>query len=179
MKSEAKYIFLIGNKKIELIQEASFLRVDGRIYSTDLFRNSSGICTIINENKTFKLYCKRVSETEYDVWIKHHVLRLIVEDKKTTLINKYKKNVNFGALNTCIKAPMPGLVTRIEVKVGDIVQQGQGLLVLEAMKMENEIRSSSNCIIKEIKVSERMTVEKDQELLTIESINSNLNNNDS
>ena len=178
MKSEAKFIFLIGDKKIELIQEASFLRVDDRIYSTDLFRNSSGVCTIISENKTFKLYCKRVSETEYDVWIKHHVLRLIVEDQKTTLINKYKKNVDLGALNTCIKAPMPGLVTRIEVKVGDKVQQGQGLLVLEAMKMENEIRSSSNCIIKEIKVSERMTVEKDQELLTIESINSNLNNND-
>jgi biotin carboxyl carrier protein len=176
MKSKAKFIFFTGDKKIELIQEASALRVDGKIYCIDIFRNSSGACTITNGNKTFRLYCKKVSETEYDIWIKHHVLRLTVEDQKTTLINKYKKNVNFGALNTSVKAPMPGLITRIEVKIGEIVQPGQGLLVLEAMKMENEIRSSSNCIIKEIKVSDRMTVEKDQELFIIESLNSNLSN---
>jgi biotin carboxyl carrier protein len=51
-----------------------------------------------------------------------------------------------------IKAPIPGLITRIMAAEGDEVQAGQPLLVLEAMKMENEIRAPHSGIVKNIKV---------------------------
>ena len=71
---------------------------------------------------------------------------------------------------TIVKSPMPGLVTTIEVKVGDQVEPGTGLLVLEAMKMENEIKSSVRGKIKSIEIKEKMVIEKNQVLISIEAI---------
>ncbi len=68
-----------------------------------------------------------------------------------------------------VKAPMPGLVVRLEVEVGQAVQAGTGLLVLEAMKMENEIRATVAGTVKRIMVSPRQTVDRGSELLEIET----------
>jgi len=57
-----------------------------------------------------------------------------------------------------IKAPMQGTVTRIPVRVGDKIEKGSVVVVLEAMKMENEIESSISGVVKTIKVSEGDTV---------------------
>ncbi|NIW80100.1 MAG: hypothetical protein GWN16_11865 [Calditrichae bacterium] len=66
-----------------------------------------------------------------------------------------------------IRAPMPGMILRVEVETDQLVEIGQPLLVMEAMKMENEIRSSSAGIIQEILVEPRQAVEKDDVLLKI------------
>jgi biotin carboxyl carrier protein len=55
---------------------------------------------------------------------------------------------------------MPGLVVKLSVSVGESVKKGQGLLILEAMKMQNEIKSPMDGVVKEIKVSEKQAVEK-------------------
>lgn len=67
-----------------------------------------------------------------------------------------------------VKAPMPGLVVKIEAKVGQSVTRGQGVVVVEAMKMENEVRASDSGVVKEIRVKERQTVEKGEVLVVIE-----------
>jgi biotin carboxyl carrier protein len=59
-----------------------------------------------------------------------------------------------------LKAPMPGLVVRIAVAVGDTVEAGQALVVVEAMKMENELRITSAGVVTAIRVTEGMAVEK-------------------
>jgi biotin carboxyl carrier protein len=58
-----------------------------------------------------------------------------------------------------IDAPMPGKVVRVLVKVGDEVQEGQGLVVVEAMKMENELRAGRDGIVAEIHVREGASVD--------------------
>jgi pyruvate carboxylase subunit B len=55
---------------------------------------------------------------------------------------------------------MPGLVVRVNVAVGDSVQAGQGVVVMEAMKMENELRASASGTVKAINVSPGKAVEK-------------------
>ncbi|MFH1010307.1 MAG: biotin/lipoyl-containing protein [bacterium] len=67
-----------------------------------------------------------------------------------------------------VKAPMPGLVVKIEAKVGQNVTKGQGVIVVEAMKMENEVRAPDSGVVKEIRVKERQTVEKGEVLVVIE-----------
>jgi pyruvate carboxylase subunit B len=62
---------------------------------------------------------------------------------------------------------MPGLISRIEVHVGEEVASGSGLLVLEAMKMENEIRSLTDGRIQTIHVEKGKAVEKGEALITI------------
>ena len=67
-----------------------------------------------------------------------------------------------------IKAPMPGLVLDIAVSEGQEVNEGDKLLILEAMKMENSILIQTNAIIKKISVSAGQAVEKGQVLLELE-----------
>ena len=66
-----------------------------------------------------------------------------------------------------IIAPMPGMIVQFEVKVGDKVKEGDVLVILEAMKMQNNLTSRVNGVVKSLKVSPGTSVEKDQVLLTI------------
>lgn len=67
-----------------------------------------------------------------------------------------------------VKAPMPGLVLDIRVEVGTEVAEGDPLLVLEAMKMENVLKSPTSGVIKSISVEKGQAVEKNQVLVTFE-----------
>jgi biotin carboxyl carrier protein len=59
-----------------------------------------------------------------------------------------------------LKAPMPGLVVRVQVAVGDAVTAGQGLVVVEAMKMENELRATASGIVTAVHATVGTAVEK-------------------
>jgi pyruvate carboxylase subunit B len=63
---------------------------------------------------------------------------------------------------------MPGLVVRVEVGEGDPVKPGDGLVVVEAMKMENEVRSQQKGVVKQVFVKQGMTVDQGQTLLILE-----------
>lgn len=65
-----------------------------------------------------------------------------------------------------LKSPMPGLVLKVIAKVGDLVKQGEPLLVLEAMKMENVFKAPSDVVIKSIDVTEKQAVEKGELLIS-------------
>ncbi len=66
-----------------------------------------------------------------------------------------------------ISAPMPGTINDVRVKVGDSVKKGQVLLILEAMKMENEIMASSDGTVKSVDVSKGASVSAGDALITI------------
>jgi biotin carboxyl carrier protein len=66
-----------------------------------------------------------------------------------------------------VKSPMPGLIVAVPVKEGDVVQKGQVVIVLESMKMENELKASRDGTIVAVKVAPRQTVEQGQVLLVI------------
>ncbi len=67
-----------------------------------------------------------------------------------------------------ITAPMPGMVVKIEVEVGQAVKAGQGVVVVEAMKMENELKAPADGVVAKIAVQERQTVEKGATLIVLE-----------
>jgi len=64
-----------------------------------------------------------------------------------------------------IKAPMPGLIVKINVKEGDSIEKGAPLLILKAMKMENIIKSPDTLKIKKVMIREGQAVEKNQDLI--------------
>jgi pyruvate carboxylase subunit B len=67
-----------------------------------------------------------------------------------------------------LKAPMPGLIVRVNVEPGAVVQAGQGLIVMEAMKMENELRASAAGTVKRVAVAVGQAVEKGALLVEME-----------
>jgi biotin carboxyl carrier protein len=69
-----------------------------------------------------------------------------------------------------IKAPMPGMVVKVEVDVGDRVELGQGIVVVEAMKMENELQAQAIGVVRRVHVEPGQAVEKDQVLVEFGSL---------
>ncbi|HET7733096.1 MAG TPA: biotin/lipoyl-containing protein [Paludibacter sp.] len=67
-----------------------------------------------------------------------------------------------------IKAPLPGSIIRVAIKVGDSVKEGDLLLVMESMKMENNILSEKNGVVKSIDVEQGQAVMQDDILMTLE-----------
>ncbi len=67
-----------------------------------------------------------------------------------------------------IVAPMPGLIVRISVAVGDKVEAGQGVVVMEAMKMENELRATASGTVRRVEVAPGTAVEKGALLVALD-----------
>lgn len=91
------------------------------------------------------------------------------------LIDKYDeliKNLGMESMTKVeikeLKSPMPGLVIKIDIKPGDSVAKGDPLMILEAMKMENQIKSKGDGVIAEILVNEGQAVEKNELLIRFE-----------
>jgi pyruvate carboxylase subunit B len=83
-----------------------------------------------------------------------------VLDERTHHIQSLVSDSRVAAGPVALKAPMPGLVVRVLVEVGDQVAAGQGIVVLEAMKMENELKATGPGVVEAILVSAGQAVEK-------------------
>lgn len=93
---------------------------------------------------------------------------VMVMDERSRQIQELTGKKGPAAGGGVIRAPMPGLVVRVEVAVGDRVAAGAGLVVVEAMKMENELRAPGAAVVTAVHVSPGAAVEKGATLVTLE-----------
>jgi biotin carboxyl carrier protein len=93
------------------------------------------------------------------------IAELEVSNEQDLLLDKMGLKYAKGNFSSELKAPMPGLILDIPVNEGDAVQKGDILVVLEAMKMENSIRSSQAGVIRKILVTSGQGVEKNQVMI--------------
>jgi biotin carboxyl carrier protein len=92
-----------------------------------------------------------------------------VVDERTRHLQRLTESGERRAGQLTLRAPMPGLVVRILAAPGQTVDAGQGLVVLEAMKMENELRATARGVVRAVQVSEGQAVEKGALLLEFET----------
>jgi pyruvate carboxylase subunit B len=109
-----------------------------------------------------------VSGSKRIVSIKGRQYSVSVDDEQSALLKSVLSKSHSAGGALIVHAPMPGLISRIEVEVGQEVAKGAGLLVLEAMKMENEIRATGSGRVKAIHVGRGKPVEKGEALITLE-----------
>lgn len=124
-----------------------------------LKQNKSFIAEIVKSDFNTKSYQIKVNNTTYDVSIFNDLDILIKAMGFTTGSTKHVNS---------IKAPMPGLILEINIKVGQEVKEDDPLLILEAMKMENIITSPRDGVIKSISANKGDAVEKNQLLIEFE-----------
>jgi len=91
-----------------------------------------------------------------------------VLDERTRHIRSLTSGGNQTRGPAALKAPMPGLVVRVQVEAGATVAVGSGVVVLEAMKMENELRAASAATVRTVRVKPGEAVEKGQVLVEFE-----------
>lgn len=104
----------------------------------------------------------------FSVSLNGHTFEVLTENSrkiKASLVVGKNVQRQFG---TEVRSPMPGMVVRCEVKEDDYVDIDTGLIILEAMKMENEIRATRKGIVRKLLVREKQVVEKGELLLIIE-----------
>ena len=121
--------------------------------------NKSYTAIVIDSNPIDKNFVIRVNNNEYTIQVQDKFDILLQQLGMSNLKNKKVNN---------IKAPMPGLVIKIEKNIGDTIKKGESVLILEAMKMENMIKSPTDAIIKNITVNQGQAVEKNQILIELE-----------
>jgi len=104
----------------------------------------------------------------YDILIDSKYIQVSVESSSRKRLDRLSEESGGHSSRLEVRAPMPGMVVRCEVKDGDAIHPGDGLVVLEAMKMENEIKSTIGGTVKKVFVSDKQVVEKGELLLVIE-----------
>lgn len=125
---------------------------------------------VLHDQKGFSVECIAVDKESKTVRLKinNKVVELEAKDEMDLLLERTGIGKNLTKKASELKAPMPGMVLEISVKEGDIVKKGDKLLILEAMKMENVLKSPADVKIKSIAVVKGKSVEKGQLLMTFE-----------
>jgi biotin carboxyl carrier protein len=111
---------------------------------------------------------KRQGRGRYSLWVDGYRFETEALDERTRSIRDLSVATAGPTGPAPIIAPMPGLIVRVNVRVGDRVEAGQGLVVMEAMKMENELRAIAAGTVQSVEVSPGTAVEKGALLVALE-----------
>ena len=165
-----KYLVTVGDAEVEVVLDADNVTVNGVsavAHVTDLEGTPVRMVTIGDEVHRV-VARKGVTRGKYTLWLDGFRYEVEALDERTRAIREIS-GANAGPAGPApLIAPMPGMIVRVTAQVGDAVQPGQGLVVMEAMKMENELRATSAGTVKAILAQVGTAVEKGAVLLELE-----------
>ena len=141
------------------------ITLDGRTVHVDAVRSGPTVYSVIEDGRQFEAMVDEKGAHGFDVLVAGRIFHLESLDERTKLLAQSATPVLTGP--QAIAAEMPGKVVKIAAPAGESVREGQGVVILEAMKMENEIPSPIAGVVSEIAVSEGQTVEAGALLFTV------------
>ncbi|WP_353777626.1 biotin/lipoyl-containing protein [Winogradskyella sp. 3972H.M.0a.05] len=155
---------------VKVNQSHTFQLSEEDINHLDISKHQSDSAHVLKDNKSFetKVVETNLNSKTYTVVVNGSDYKVTIEDELDQLIAKMGFAVGSSKKVNSVKAPMPGLILDIVVKEAQEVNEGDNLVILEAMKMENVITSPRDGVIKSISVSKTETVEKNQLLIEFE-----------
>ena len=140
--------------------------IGGETVHVDAVRSGPTVYSIIEDGKQFEAMVDERGAHGFDVLVGGRLFHLESVDERTRMLAGSAVVVTTGPQT--VAAEMPGKVVKVNVAAGAEVAEGEGVIILEAMKMENEIPSPIDGILKEIAVSEGQTVEAGDVLFVVE-----------
>jgi biotin carboxyl carrier protein len=163
-----KYITIVNDQQyiIEIGHEGQ-IEVDGQKYEIDFEQLSEGgILSLLLNNRSFEAIVEE-REQDWEVLIHGELYTVFVQDEQAYRLAKERGVTSDETGEAAIKSPMPGLIIAIPVEVGQAVAKGDKVVILESMKMENELRSPKDGLVANIYVEPGASVEKNQILMAI------------
>ncbi|MCC6499851.1 MAG: biotin/lipoyl-binding protein [Anaerolineales bacterium] len=163
-----KYITTVEGKEFIVdIVDDKHVTVNGKTYQID-FESVSGqpVYSLIAEGKSHESYIAR-GDDNWQVLLRGRLYLVAVEDERE---KRLRAAAGGGVVETgefLLKAPMPGLVVAVPVEDGQEIKKGQVLLILESMKMQNELKAPRDGKVSRIKVKAGESVEQKQTLLSV------------
>ncbi len=148
--------------------QKNIIKIDGKTAQVEFQEVGSGnLFSLLVNQRSYQTFIERRTNG-YLVTVNNHKYFVELEDERTRQIRQLIKTDEQVHRQVEIKAPMPGLIVKINVKEGDVVRKGDSLIFIEAMKMENDIRASAAGRVKKIFKKEKASVDKDAVLMLIE-----------
>ncbi|MEO8139186.1 MAG: biotin/lipoyl-containing protein [Gemmatimonadota bacterium] len=161
-----KYFVAIDGREVAVEVDGDRVRVDGRELRAHLtVVPGTPIRHLLAGVDSLALVVEPRERGEWRLSVEGTSYLAEVVDERTRHIRSLTGEAGKSAGSAHLRAPMPGLVVRVLAREGDQVVTGQALVVLEAMKMENELRSVAAGVVGAIRVVPGQAVEKGQVLL--------------
>jgi biotin carboxyl carrier protein len=163
-----KYITTIDDKEylVEILDE-KHVSIDGKILDVDFSTiNGQRVFSLLIEGKSYEAHINPAEEG-WEVLLQGRFYTAQVEDEREKRLRASggARIVEGGEFH--LKAPMPGLVVAVMVEDGMKIEKGQVLVILESMKMQNELKSPKAGIVSRIKVKPGERVEQKATLLSV------------
>jgi biotin carboxyl carrier protein len=140
-------------------------KLDGRELPLDVVSAQDGMLSLLLQGKSYEVKQETVG-AESNVVVGQERFSASVRDPRSYRSRRRSGASEQGVMK--IKAPMPGKVVRILAPAGTQVEIGQSVVVIEAMKMQNELKAPKTGVVKKISVAEGAAVEAGQALAEVE-----------
>ncbi len=164
-----KYITTIEDRQftVEIIDE-KHVSVDGKVYEID-FESVSGqpVYSLIVDGRSHESYIYQGDEN-WQVLLRGRLYPVTVEDEREMRLRAAAGGRVAETGEFHLRAPMPGLVVAVPVTEGQDVKKGEVILILESMKMQNELKAPHDGTIGRIRVRPGETVDQKQTLLSVQ-----------
>ena len=166
-----KYIASIGDQEFEVdIINQHEVAVNGKHYKIN-FKPVSGqpVFSLLADNGSYQAHLFESDDDELQILLRGTLYKVLIEDEREKRLRAAAGSTGSSSGELILKSPMPGLIVQVPVKVGDLVSTGDVLVILESMKMQNELKSSQDGKVTQIQVKEGDSVEQKQILLIVEA----------
>lgn len=165
-----KYSVLVDGETIGVEVDGDKVRIAGDELRARLLGVDDGPLRVLTlGDKVFRVEVRPAEgRGRFTLWINGFRLDVEALDERARAIRELAAATAKPTGPAPLVAPMPGMIVRVHVNEGEAIQPGQGLVVMEAMKMENELRATSRGTVKRVLVGPGTAVEKGALLLEME-----------
>ncbi len=166
-----RYHVTIAGRTLEVELEGERPTIDGRTVEADLAAGPDGVVfSLLLDGCSHALIARREAGDRWRIEVDGVPYTAEAVDERTRAIRAMIGGDARARGPRPVRAPMPGLVVRIEVEPGDVVRAGQGVVIVEAMKMENELKAETAGRVTRIHVEPGEAVEKGVVLVELEAL---------
>lgn len=165
-----KYVVEVDGERTDLEISGDEVRIGDAVVRARLVELDGGpVSLLLIGDRVHRVIARRGdARGRYALSVDGRAFAVDALDERTRAIRDLSAASQAATGPAPLVAPMPGLVVRIQVAVGDTVAAGQGLVVMEAMKMENELRAAAGGTVRAVLVATGTAVEKGHVLIELE-----------
>ena len=168
--SSKKRSFDYQLKEEKMLEDGYLIRLGDKrndfVISSSWKNNEKVMCLKIDEELCFVKVNEIKNFNQFSFTIEDCTLNLTLSSTQIEKLFAYMPAIKVEDLSKKLISPMPGLVKSISIKKGQPIKQGQELIVIEAMKMENILKSEKDCIVDDVLIKEGSSVSTDEVLVT-------------
>lgn len=166
-----RYFVNLGDRTYEVEVTGSSVQLDGQSFDVELLAvPGTPMRRLLVDGASYRVVAN-AGETSgsWDLHLDGHRIVADVVDERTRTIREMTGKSNAPTGPRPVKAPMPGMIVRVDVQAGDVVRAGQGVVIIEAMKMENELKAEAAGTVSRVLAVPGTAVEKGTVLIEFEA----------